>query len=193
MYSWFLTGTFLWFTCPFLCWWSYSSLSSLSIYITIVNSISGLLFASISFNYFSEDFSFSFICGMFLFLSIWLPLCVCFCVLGRSAMSSSLCRMALCIRCLMGPSGAVSRNVLCVYSYYRWILIAVCPCVGGSILRLAYSEDWPQLVYEILCGCWPHKVELSPAGFGACWDLLLDVPLVELIGSCSDIVWILLL
>ena len=44
-------------------------------------------------------------------------------------------------------------------------------------------------VFELLCGSWPHEVEFAPAGSGACCDLSLGVPFLEIIGSCFDMVW----
>ena len=47
----------------------------------------------------------------------------------------------------------------------------------------------PDIVYKWLCRCWPHRAEFITAESGACQDLPLDMLLVKLIGSCSDIVW----
>ena len=44
----------------------------------------------------------------------------------------------------------------------------------------------PDPGYELLCRCWLHR---ASAESGACWDLPLDMPLVKLTGSCSDVVW----
>ena len=113
-------------------------LSSLSILIIIVlNSICGRLLASISLSSFSENFFSYFIWGMFFISLFWLPLCICFCVLGTSAMSPSLGRVALCNSCPVAPSKTDSlisrarwpRSVFCV-SYVcspgvePWLLLA---------------------------------------------------------------------
>lgn len=58
----------------------------------------------------------------------------------------------------------------------------------GSILRLAVCEDQPPAVYELLCGYRPHEVEFTSAGSGACQDFPLEVLLVELIASYSNVV-----
>ena len=47
----------------------------------------------------------------------------------------------------------------------------------------------PITVYKLLCGCWSHEAKFAALGFGASGDLPLEMPLVKLIGSCSDVVW----
>ena len=73
-----------------------------------LNSLSGRLLASISFSFFPGEFSCSFIWDLFFVFSFWLLACVCFYVLNRAATSPSLGRVALCIKCPVGPSGTVS-------------------------------------------------------------------------------------
>ena len=72
-----------------------SSLSSLRILITSVfNSASDRFFISIQFSSFSGVLIYSFIWAMFLCLHFGSPPCICFCVLGRAAMTPSLGSMA---------------------------------------------------------------------------------------------------
>ena len=140
---------------------------------------------------------------LFLF-PVWLSVCVCFYVLCSYAMTPSLRRVALCSRCPVRASGIMSlitragcfRYVPCV-GYLgppavieSWLLMA-CLCVG-STLKLTVGWLWGSTlttVYELLCRCWPHKVEFTLAGSGACQDLLLYMPLVKPTGSCSNVVW----
>ena len=88
----------------------------------------------------------------FCIFPFWLPFCVYFYILDRSAVTPSLCGVALCNRCPVGVSGAISliiwagcsRNV--PYVGYMdhpvvtesWMLLAHL-CLG-SILRLANCE-----------------------------------------------------
>ena len=120
--------------------------------------MSDKLLTSLSFSSFSGDSSYSFILVMFFVSLYWLPLCVCFYVLSRYAMTSSLGRVALCSSCPVGKSGmfslitwgGYSRNVLPV-GYVDppvliecWLLLGLL-CMGVT-LWLADCEDqiWPQ-------------------------------------------------
>ena len=68
-----------------------------------------------------------------------------------------------------------------------WFLLS---CLS---MKLTLSlTDWGLThtsVYELLCRCWLHEVEFASAWSGAYWDLPLDLPLVKLIGFCSDVFW----
>ena len=92
----------------------------------------------------------------------WLPHCVCFCVLARSAMSPSLGRVALYSRCLVRPSSAASlttwagcsRRVpqvahVCPPAVVEPGLLLACQWVGLT-LRLAGCEGRP-LLQQINC------------------------------------------
>ena len=99
----------------------------------------------------------------------WLPLCVCFCVLGRSVVSPSLGRVALCSRCPMGHNRAVSlimlvewsRSVPCVAYVIppivveSWLLLA--HIWVGLTLRMAGCEDWPQQYMSYYAGLTPRN------------------------------------
>lgn len=43
-------------------------------------------------------------------------------------------------------------------------------------------------LYELLFRASPHEAEFSPAASGACQDHPFDIPLLELIESCSVVV-----
>ena len=159
------------------------------------------LLASISVSSFSGDFFCFFIWGMFLCHPFWLLLCVCFCVSGRSAMTPSLGRVVLCSTCPVGSSDAVSlitwigrsKNipcVLCLLSCYFWVLHAIVSFVHGSDAQACWLWGSTLItVYELLYRYWSHEAEFASAGSGACQDLPLEIPLVRLIESYSDVVW----
>ena len=171
-------------------------LSSLNILITIVlNSVSGSLLASISFSSFSGDFSCSSFGTYFFVSSFWLSPCV----LGRTAASPSLGRMALHSRCSVGPSGTAFPThlswalqvrppcELCALSYCSWALIAV-GVTGrdGPSLPMpppvwsAARTSWATLE-ELLCRHWLH--DSLQRGFSAhrvCPWMVLRVEVVGL-------------
>ena len=133
----------------------YSSLSSLSIFITItLNSLSDKLLASISFSsFFLESSPILSFGACFFVSSFWLSLCVCFYVLDRSAMTSRLGRVALYIVGVLWDLVAQSSHHLswvpwecplcglCVV-IESWLLLARL-CVG-STLRLTDCEAQPR-------------------------------------------------
>ena len=83
-------------------------LSYLNIFITsVLNSASGTLLVSILMNFFFWSF-FSF---LFFVSPFFLPPCACFYVLGRFPKSPSLCSVALCSRCAVGPRSTVLGGV----------------------------------------------------------------------------------
>ena len=106
------------------------------------------------------------------FISLFrLTFCVCFYVLGRTAMTPSLGMMALCSRCPVGPHGEISFITcagcsiqrikewplcgLCGSSCYNWVLIAI----GLFLCGVNPQAGWlwasvPITVYELLCMCW---------------------------------------
>ena len=179
------------------------SLSCLSILITsILNPVSGRLIVSTLFSSFLEFCSILSFRICFFVSSFWLPLCTFFYLLGRSALSPSLGRMALCSRCPVGPSGAVSLIT------WAWCSRSV-PCVGLCVLLLWLSLDCAVImsvgrtdppvdrpwelamitVFELLCGGWPHRVGFTPMVSGASQDHPLGVVLVEQIRWFSVVVW----
>ena len=140
LYSSFLTGHVIFFMVSM----SFSMLLHILITITMT-SISYKLHCAISFGPFFLEISPVLSYGACFFVApFWLPLCVCFYVLGRSAMTPSLCAIALCSRCPVGSSDSVSlitwagcsRNVCCVgyedppIIIEFWLLLASHLCVG---------------------------------------------------------------
>ena len=110
--------------------------------------------------------------------------------------------MALCNRCHVGLNVTVSlvtwarcsRNVLHV-GYINpivvvesWLLLV--HLWFGLNVGLADYKDRPPTTVQGLCRDLSHEAEFDPAGSGACQDLPLGVPLMNLIGLCSDVVWI---
>ena len=156
-----------------------------------LNSVSCKLLASISFSSPSGDFSCLFIWACFFDSLFRLPLWVCFYVLGRSAMASSLSRMAFRIRCPAGSSGAVSlitwdgcsRHVPCVsyvgtpFVIESWLPLAHL-CLR-LLLRLADCENQPQQWCVRCCAGaesmkWnsPQQPLFGHAAYEANWILL---------------------
>ena len=86
---------------------TYTSILAGSLITIILYSISGRLLASILFSLFFWGFLLFFHFECFFVSPLWLPVSICFCVLGRSALSPSLCTMALCSRCLTSFSGTI--------------------------------------------------------------------------------------
>lgn len=74
--------------------------------------------------------------------------------------------------------------------YCSWVLIIVGSSVSGVNPQAAWLWELSfARAYELLCMWWPYEVELALAGSGSCWDLPLEVLLMELIGSCSYVIW----
>lgn len=69
-------------------------------------------------------------------------------------------------------------------------MIAVGPVVtGGDPQAGSLWELTLTTVSELLYRGWLHEAEFTSVGSGVCQGLHLRVPLVELIRSCSDVVW----
>ena len=58
-----------------------------------------------------------------------------------------------------------------------------------STLRLADCELTCASVCKPRCRCWPHKAWFASGGSGACQDPPLYMPILKLLGSCSDVIW----
>lgn len=75
-------------------------------------------------------------------------------------------------------------------SCYNWFLIAIDLFVHWVNPQVSWlCESSLTTVHVLLCRCWPQKVELASADFGAWQDIPLDLMLMQLTGSCSDVVW----
>ena len=165
-------------------------LRSLSIFINMVlNFASGILVASISFNFFSKDFSvFSF--GIYFFVS---PFCLG--VLGRylwwlcdegvllGSVAQSFTSPELCFP-EMFSVGYVHPPIV----VESWKLLTL------LWLELTLQAGWlisvnlNQCVWDTMWGL-SFKVEFFPAGSGTCWNSSLDVQLVWIVGLSSGVVW----
>ena len=118
---------------------------SMSILVAIgLNSVSGILAASISFNYFTWNFSYIFIWGIFLYLHI---LCLC---ISTSAMTHRFVLMTLwCSSFFLITWAQCSwhiSQVLCASCCYRWVLNTFDLFGGWSLLFMLnhYKEKpWP--------------------------------------------------
>ena len=109
--------------------------------------------------------------------------------------------VVLCSQCPIGLSGSLLDHLswvlqecpLCGYcesSFCNWVLIVISPSMFDFSPHAGWLWGFSLIIlYNLLCRCWTHKVEFASMGSNACWDLPLDVPLVELIGSCSDVFW----
>lgn len=119
-----------------------------------LNCISEKLLSSISFSSFSGNSTVSLIGACFFISTFWLSLCVCFYVLDRIAMASSLPEVEL-----LGPNDTVSlifwvgysRDVPCVDFVVppvvigTWLLLAH-SCVGSTLRLPDYEVQlWPHL------------------------------------------------
>ena len=148
-------------------------LSSLIILINIVlSAVSCMLLSYISLNSFWGDFS-CFFLGTYFFVSpFWLPLCICFCLLFRSAMSPSHGRVSSCSQYPVGPGCSVYLITWAGYSKCPlWGNVSppvvvesqsllACSWVGLTIsLTGGKNWSWPY------CKHWSHEVESAPSGF----------------------------
>ena len=130
------------------------------------------------FSSFSGDFSCSFIWGMFLYLPILAVPRVCFCVLGRSAISPSLGMVALRTGCLWG---AVAQS--------PWS-----PALGAPGMFFVWVV-WALLLYWVLITVGSSMGGVDPQT-GLLWGLTLTILSVGWLPSQSRIhssrVWCLL-
>ena len=110
----------------------------------VLNSTFGSLVASISFISFSRYFSCSFIWCIFLCLPIFMHVCVCLSVLGRSALTLILDMTALWYRCLVGLSGTVFQITWAIETREeRSKLIPIGDSVSGTYRREARTSLLP--------------------------------------------------
>lgn len=111
---------------------------------------------------------------------------MCFCVLGRSAMSPGCVGWTYILD--------VPWNTVASFLYHLCWVLQECPCVHmvNSQANLLWGSV-PTIMNELLYRYWSHEAKFASAGSGACLDLPLDVLLVKLIDSCSDVDWSLLL
>ena len=135
--------------------------------------------------------------GTFFFVSrFWLPLFVCFYVLARSALTPSLSGVVLCSRwcsLLDHLIWMLQEFPLCGFcgpSCCNSIWIAI----GSFLYGIAPQGGWLWdstliTVCELLCRSWSHEAVFPSAGFGVFQDPSLNMLLVKLIGSYSDLVW----
>lgn len=127
---------------------------------------------------------------------------LCFYVLGRSAISPNLGRVALCSSCPLSPVSAVSlitwagcsRIVPCVICVCPPVIVEPCSLLACQwvelTLRMTACENWPHPQHRTLRCEWvsSHGVGFTPVDFGACQDRLLSVLLVSLTVWCSVVV-----
>ena len=142
--------------------------------------------------------------------SFWLPPYVCFCVLGRAAMSPGCIKWLYIVRVLWGPvakSPWSLSQVLQVCPMYRlwvpfcysWALISVGRSVGGGIYS---QENWLQVlamstVMVLLCRSWHHGAGVSLLGSSAgflchLWKWLGDTLVWSEVGHQVSWFWALL-
>lgn len=144
--DWFFFSCFL-FLCwnshwvhPFFFWWAFLWLFWTFIWGNLP--ISGIIVIFLRFFCLSSFGRCSFIS------SFYLSLGVCFHVLGMSATSSSLERVVLCRRCLVGPcvnilpghQSQISQWAVCVP--LLWLGYDCCRCIGGAGLVLSHLAEW---------------------------------------------------
>lgn len=89
----------------------------------------------------------------------------------------------------VGASGMSNVSVMWAFCC-SWVLIAFGLSVGG----VDFQPGWLwgltlTTMHKLYCGSWPDEVKFTPAWSGARWNLPLGVPLAELVGLCSDVVW----
>lgn len=123
-------------------------------------------------------------------------------MLGRSAISPNLGRVALCSSCPLSPVSAVSlitwagcsRIVPCVICVCSPVIVEPCLLLACQwvelTLRMTACENWPHPQHRTLRCEWvsSHGVGFTPVDFGACQDHLLSVLLVSLTVWCSVVV-----
>ena len=168
---------------------------------TVLNSASGILVVSISFNSLSWDFSWSFIWGIFLCLLILSAFCACLCVLDRTAMTPKLLWWIYGVGVLWGSVEQPSRSPeLSVPGMF--LVCYVYPAIGVEPWMLL-AHSWVELILRLVLTVrrnldhheWvtvqglPAAVALFLAVSGACQSPPLVVPFVLLIGLSSGVVW----
>ena len=124
-----------------------------------------------------------------------------FCILSWSIMTPSLSSVSLYSGHLVRSSGSLldhlnicSRNIPFVgymgtpIVIESWLLLT--HSYIWSTLKLSDCEErlWPQCM-SCCSGCWLKEAEFVSTGSGVCQYLPLNMLLMKLIGSCSDIVW----
>ena len=174
----------------------------LGILITItLKPISGKLLAPISFSYFFGDFSRILYETCFFVSTFCLPLFVCFYILARSSMAPSLHWVTLCEGVLWSqvePSpwsselGASGRFLVWVmWVLLEWLRLEFYRpiCARGQLsgwltVRINFNDSiW--VVVQVLTT--QRGILLS--WVSSCWDFPLDMWLLKLIGSFSDVLW----
>ena len=139
--------------------------------------------------------------GIYFFIpSFLLPLCVCAYVLNRSALFPSLGRVALCSRCPIGPSGAISlitwarcsKGIPCVGCVYSPVVVEPWFLLEHQWMRLTLRligwETWPWLQWTSCCvGADPMEQDLLWWDSGAYWVCPLGVLFVEVVQGSSGV------
>ena len=77
---------------------------------------------------------------------------------------------------------------LCGSSCYNWVLMTIVPFVcwtDPQVVRVLHTSL--TMVCKLMCRCWPHKVGFASAVCCACQNFPLDMLLLKIIESCSDL------